>query len=116
VKPRAVGWFPGGPAAALAADLRGLKAGTELKAVEVGAICQGLAEAVTTRRVIHAGDPLLTAQVVGASRLYSGDGWRFTRRGVGHVDATYAAAGAVHLARTMPASLGKPRIIMARTA
>lgn len=114
VRPRAVGWFPGGPAASLAPVLRGVKGGQELKAAEVPAICQGLAEAVTSRRLIHAGDPLLTAQATGASRLYSGDGWRFTRRGVGHCDAAYAAAGAVHLARTLPPSLGRPRILVAR--
>jgi hypothetical protein len=37
----------------------------------------------------------------------------FTRSGSGHVDALYAAAGAVHLARTIP-SIGKPRIVTAR--
>lgn len=102
VRPRAVGWFPGGPAAALAADLRGLRTGQELKAAEVPAICQGLAEQVAARRVVHSDDPLLSAQAVGSSRLQTGDGWRFARRGAGNVDAVYAAAGAVHLARTHP--------------
>lgn len=102
IRPKLLGWFPGGPAAALAADLRGMRTGVEIKAADVPAICQGLAEAVTARRLIHSADPLLTAQASAASRLHSGDGWRFARRGAGNVDAVYAAAGAVHLARTMP--------------
>jgi hypothetical protein len=110
VKPRAVGWFPGGPAASLAADLRALRKGQELKAADVPAVCQGFAEQVGARRVLHNGDPLLTAHTIGASKLHSGDGFRFSRKG-GHCDCLYAAAGALHLARTLPASLGKPRII-----
>ena len=31
-------------------------------------------------------DPLLDAHVTAASKLYTGDGWRFTRKGEGHVD------------------------------
>jgi hypothetical protein len=37
----------------------------------------------------------------------------FSRKGEGHVDAAYAAAGAVHLARTLPAPVGKPRLVVA---
>lgn len=115
LKPRAVGWFPAGPAAALAVDLQGLKGGTELKSAAVPAVCQGLAEQVTARQVIHSGEALLTAHVTQAQRLYSGDGWRFVRRGVGNVDAAYAAAGALHLARTLPAAK-RPIILVGRTA
>lgn len=115
IRPRAWGWFPGGPAAALAADLRvlrGARAGVELKAAEVPAVCQAFAEQAVSRRLLHTGDPLLTAQVVGAQRLFSGDGWRFVRRGVAHVDAAYAAAGATWLARTAPVSRGPQRIVL----
>jgi hypothetical protein len=115
VKPRVVGWYPGGPAAALAVDLRAVKGSTELKAADVPTVCQALAEQVTARRVIHPGDALLTAHVTQSRRLYSGDGWRFVRRGVGHVDAAYAAAGALHLARTLPAPM-RPRVILPRSA
>jgi hypothetical protein len=38
----------------------------------------------------------------GCQALQVADGWRFVRRGQGNVDAAYAAAGAVHLARTLP--------------
>jgi len=37
-----------------------------------------------------------------AQKLTVVDGWRFTRRGGGHVDAAYATAGAVQVARMMP--------------
>ncbi|QIK77156.1 terminase [Nocardioides piscis] len=113
IDPRVLGWFPGGPAAALAADLRGLSKTVELKAGDVPSVCQGFAEQVTARRLVHSNDPLLNAHVSQTTKLTSGDGWRFSRRGLGHCDALYAAAGSVHLARTLPVSVGKPRIIVA---
>jgi Phage Terminase len=113
VKPRVVGWFPGGPAAAWAADLRGVGKGMELTSGEVPAVCQGLAEQVAARRVLHTGDPLLIAQIGGVSKLYSGDGWRFTRKGVGHCDAVYALAGAVHLARMLPPRV-RPMVLVGK--
>jgi hypothetical protein len=70
-----------------------------------------LQEQVVSRRVLHSGDPLLTAHVTGAQRLRQGDAWRFQRQGAGHCDAAYATAGAVHLARTLPSPIGRPRII-----
>lgn len=107
VKPRKVGWFPKGPTAALAAELRAGWAprGTEVEEItsDLTAVCMGLAEQVTDRAVIHPHDPLLTTHVTTAQRLRRGDAWVFTRRGSGAVDAAYAAAGAVHLARTLPA-------------
>jgi hypothetical protein len=100
IKPRAFGWFPKGPGASLAADLH---TGFDPEALaDVNAVCLGFAEQVSARRVVHSGDDLLTAQLSGTAKLWSGDGWRFTRKGVGHCDAVYAAAGAVHLARTLP--------------
>jgi hypothetical protein len=113
VKPRAFGWFPGGPAAALAADLRGVRKAEEIKSGEVAAVCQGLAEQVAARRVLHTGDPLLAAQIGGVSKLYSGDGWRFTRKGAGHCDAVYALAGAVHLARLLPPKV-RPMVLVGK--
>lgn len=112
---RAFGWFPGGPAAALAADMQRIPKSHELGTKDVSAACQGFVEQVVARRILHPGDPLLNAHVVGAQRIVVGDGFRFSRRD-GHCDAVYAAAGAVHMARTLPASLGKPRIIVARSA
>lgn len=119
VRPQALGWFPNGPAAALAADLAE-RPGWPPKGVTVEAIrgdvtasCMGLAEQVMAGRVAHSDDPLLNAHVGGAERLRRGDAWVFSRRGEGHVDAAYAAAGAVHLARTLPPPVGKPRLIVA---
>lgn len=115
IKPKKFGWFPGGPSAGLATDLRAIKRSVELKAGDVPAVCQEFAEQITARRLLHSNDARLAAQVAGASRLPSGDGFRFTRKGVGHVEAVYAAAGAVHLARTMPARAAGPLIVVPRT-
>lgn len=102
VEPRVVAWFPSGPSAALAPVLRGLPFEVvEIKGQAVAEACMGFADLVAARRVVHPGDPLLDAHVAGASKYYQGDGFRFARRGgVGHVDAAYAAAGAVHVALT----------------
>jgi hypothetical protein len=116
IKPRAFGWFPGGPAAALAADLKNDKKATALTGEDAPAVCLGLAQQIISRRIVHNGDPLLTAQLAGAGKLPQGDKWRFTRLGGPSVDAAYALAGAVHLCRTLPRGLGKPQVHVARTA
>jgi hypothetical protein len=110
---RVLGWFPTGPAAAIAADMREVP-GVDVAPIrsEVTAVCMGFAEHVVAGRVAHGGQLVLTAQVQQAEKLYSGDAWRFTRRGLGHVDAVYAAAGAVHLARTLPPVRRRPRIVV----
>lgn len=102
-RPVALVWYPGGPAAALAPLLRPMKNSVELSGLKVGEACQGLADLVTARRVVHPADPLLDSHVAGAQKLPSGDGWRFTRRGLGHCDAAYAVAGAVYAIETQPA-------------
>jgi phage terminase large subunit-like protein len=99
IQPRTLGWFPNGPGASLAADLK--RDGME-EIRDVPAVCMGLAEQVIAQRVVHSNDPLLSTQVSAASKLAQGDAWRFTRKGSGHVDAVYATAGALHLARTLP--------------
>lgn len=122
VRPQVLGWLPNGPAAALAADLkdRGVRgwppAGVKVVEIsaEVPAVCMGFAELVKAVQVLHSGDPLQDAHVGGAERLKVGDRWVFSRRGEGHVDAAYAAAGAVHLARTLPPPVGKPRLVVAK--
>ncbi|MGH3863671.1 terminase [Actinokineospora sp.] len=122
VRPKALGWYPSGPAAALAADLaeRPGRAAWPPKGMTVepikgdmAAVCMGLDEQVRAGRVVHDDDPLLNAHVTGAERLPRGDGWVFSRRGEGHCDAAYAVAGAVHLARTLPVSPGRPRLVVA---
>jgi hypothetical protein len=114
VKPRTIGWFPSGPAAAVAADLKTRKGNrawpprgvrVEELTAEITAVCMGLAEQVESDAVRHPRDPMLTEHVEQTQKLHRGDAWTFTRSGTGPVDGTYALAGAVHLARIMPAPL-----------
>jgi hypothetical protein len=101
VKPQKLAWFPAGPAAVLGPSLRGLNA-VELKGGAVAEACQAFADLVSARGIVHPDDPLLNAHVAGAQKQAMGDGWRFVRRGAGHVDAAYAAAAAVHAVQTVP--------------
>jgi hypothetical protein len=107
VKPRKVGWFPGGPAAAVAASLRKRESwaprGVVVEEItrDTAAVCMGFAEQVTTGQVAQGGDPLLNKQLATAEKKFTGKRWVFALDDV-HVDAVYAAAGAVHLARTLP--------------
>lgn len=101
IRPVELGWYPSGPAAALAPLLRRRKGNRELKGAEVTEACQGLADLAHARGLVHNDDPLLNAHIGAAQKLNTGDGWRFTRRGGGHVDAAYAFAGMVHVALTM---------------
>jgi len=112
VRPRTLGWFPTGPGAALAAKLRDRKQrgwpppGVKIEEIraETAAVCMGFAGLVAAGQIAHSGDALLDAHVALAERHHRpGDTWTFSRKGqVGHVDAVYAAAGAAHLARTLP--------------
>lgn len=110
--PQQLGWYGNGPSAALAADLRRLRNAVEIKPGDVPAICQGLAEQVTSRRVLHPNDPLLNAHIGQATAMPVGDGWRFARKDDRNCDAAYAVAGAVHLARTMKPTAGKQFLLM----
>lgn len=114
IRPRAVGWLPVGPAASVAAELAERKGGVrrwppvgvKVEAIKAEATqaCMGLEELVRSGQLRHGGDPLLGAQVAQARRGKRGGGWVFIRgqdQG-GYVDALYAAAAAVHLARTQP--------------
>jgi hypothetical protein len=107
LRPRVVGWFPGGPAAAVAPAVskRGFPRGTrleELRAEDVAAACMGAADVVVARELRYAHeDALLTAHVGQAVKLKQGDRWRFDRQGKDPIDAAYAMAGAVHLARSL---------------
>jgi hypothetical protein len=123
IRPQVFGWLPGGPAAAAAAGLKARKGRSvwpppgvtvaEISA-ETTAICMGLSVEVDGAGIVHAGDPLLDDQILAAEKqMKPGEVWVFSRRGDGHVDAAYAAAGAVHLARTLPAPIGTPRVVVA---
>lgn len=122
IRPQTVGWFPTGPAAVVAARMADRrKAGrhgwpppgvtvAEIRG-ELAAVCMSFAAEVASDLVAHSGDPLLDDHVLGAERLTRGDVWVFSRKGEGHVNAAYAAAGAAFLARTLPTPLGRPRIV-----
>lgn len=119
VKPQKMGWFPSGPAASVAAELADRnRSGWPPKGVEVDEIrgevaqvCMGLSEQVESRNLAHSDDPLLNAQLTSSEKSYRGDSWVFTRKGAGHCDATYATAGAVHLARTLPPGKSRPMVV-----
>ena len=124
IKPRALGWFPNGPAAAVAAALADRnKAGqarrpwpprgmtVEAIKFEVPAVCMGFAKEVEAGQIAHSGDPLQDEQIEGAEKLQRGAVWTFARTDEGHVDDVYAMAGAVHLARTLPAPVGAIRLV-----
>lgn len=117
LRPAVVAWYPTGPGGAFAPMLRPPKGeklpgrieSVELTGGKVAEACQGLADLATARRVLHPADPLLDAHIAGAQKVPAADGWRFVRRGAGHVDAAYAAAGAVYAAATMK-PVSRPRI------
>jgi phage terminase large subunit-like protein len=119
IKPRMFGWFPNGPAAAIAATLKDRRGPGRRRApwpprgvrvaeivAEQAAVCMGFAEIVKSGDVRHPKDPVLNRHVAHTGKLKRGDTWIFTRDAEHPVDATYAAAGATHLARTMPPPLG----------
>ena len=120
---RAFGWLPSGPAAAAGAKLaaRERRSGaqwpprgvvvSEIRG-ELSQVCMGFSALVAAEKLLHGNDPLLNENVEHAEKSSRGDAWVFSRRGEGDVDALYAAAGAAHLARSLPAPLGVPRIIL----
>ena len=138
IRPVEIGWFPTSPVGALGPVLRNLRRTIRLalpKIVDDPVIgrhlvthdesdaakitatmdreaAQGFAHLLRTRRLVHPADPLLDAQVPQAQRMDAPggeSGWRLTRRGGGHCDAAYAAAGAVFLARVTPAAPARPQ-------
>lgn len=117
IRPAAFGWFPGGPAAGMASVLDPIARKYNYRAnrrdgdppedgrisgARVCEVCMELADLVRGRRIVQPGDPLMDSHIRGASKLFTGDGWRFTRKGGGHCDAAYAAAGSVSMALALP--------------
>lgn len=122
VAPRALGWWPNGPAAAITADLQRPAARwprrvdlVELRAEQTAA-CMALPALIKTGELIHGDDPLINAHIGNAQRLRRGDGWVFQRQGAAPIDAAYALAGAVHLARTIKPPKPPLRVVRAGDA
>lgn len=129
VKPKVFGWFPKGPAAAIAADLatprqRRSQAwpppGVEVREIrtETEAVCMGFEEIVRARGIMHPNDELLNQHVTDSRKEHHGAVWVFARRvsegeATTPIDATYAAAGAVHLARLLPEAAKVRRLVVA---
>lgn len=111
IKPRVVACAPNGPAAAVMAEL-GRRKGPralygrveEIVAGDMPRVCMGLEEIVVAGQMCHPGEPLLDQHIGRTQRLEQGkEGlWVFTRAGSEPVDASYAAALAVHAARLVP--------------
>lgn len=121
-RPVAVVWFPGGPAASVAAAMEKRRRrpgeapwpprGVEIEEVrgDAPAACMGFASLVNGRKLAHGADTdeadwadmdLLSKHALSADKLPVGDAWRFTRRDAAHCDAAYAASGAAHKARSV---------------
>ncbi len=112
IKPVVWGWFPGGGSARLAAEI-GELGGKEIGGPEAARACMAFADQVQAGQVLHAGDALLSTHVGAAQKHWSGDTWRFARpRTGGDIDAAYAAAGALHLARIDGAAPPRPAVFV----
>jgi hypothetical protein len=117
VRPYVFGWFPKTAAEALNAELaqprgrvrrgwppRGIRV-TEIKG-EASAAVMGFASLMRAGKLAQAGQDLARQHLENSEKVSLGDGgaWVVARRdGAGHVTAAYAMAGAVQLARTIPA-------------
>lgn len=115
---RKLGFMPIGPAAAVLPAMQKSRAiqwptGLEIEAItaEVPALCMGFSEQVTAGEVEHQGQELLDFQVKAAGKRWIGKRWEFDWTKDIPLDAAFAAAGAVHLARMLPAPLGPMRLI-----
>lgn len=129
LKPRALGWYPGGAAGVLGVEIaasHGVSVGKkrydgtffehspgviDIIGADVSATCMTFSDIVKHRGLIHRSSPLLDEHISQCSRYETGEigAWRFARKGQKPIDAAYAAAGAVHLARSLPRFVPPPR-------
>lgn len=69
----------------------------KIRGVDVQRACNSLYQYVTSGKLAHLGDPLLTTHVNAAARKEYGEGWRLSRRHSSrHIDAVMALAAAVY--------------------
>lgn len=123
LKPRTLGWFPKGPAAAIATDLAERKGSSidrwpprrvsvDALTAETPDVCMGLADLVFAGEIVHPKDPMLDQHIAAAQKATIGDRWVFTRKAsTGPIDGAYAIAGAVHLARALPPPLAPVTVV-----
>jgi len=122
IRPRALGWYPGGVAGMLGVEIaaaHGTTCGSktydgEFRAHSPGVVditgsnvtsaCMAFADLVQHYRFRHRQSPLLDDHIASCARYDAGEtgAWRFARKGKKPIDAAYAMAGAVHLARSLP--------------
>lgn len=125
IKPRVFARVPG-PSDAASASLderkgrrqwqpRGVQV-EKITGAQVPGMCMAFSAMVSNNSIVHSNEPLLDDHVTGAEKLHQGDVWRFSRKGAGHCDGAYAAAGAVLLARTLPVAPGVVRVVRSRRA
>ena len=110
LRPRAFGWFPKGPGAALSAKMRKL-GGVEIKGAAMSEACMTLADHVDGRRIIHPDHPILNDHARHTGTVGNASSWIFDR-GPGATHAMWAAAGALHLALNMPTPPRRARRII----
>ena len=108
LKPRARYAFLSGPADAIAPDLTSLRFRDAGKATTAS---QGLSEFVSSRRLLHDGNATFLTQAAEATKVPSGDGWKFIRRGE-PCDAVYAVAACVTTVRTKHAKKAGIRVLL----
>lgn len=108
LKPKAFGWFPKGPGAALSATVRKLGA-KPIAGAAVSEACMTLNDRVEGRRLLHPADGLLDAHVGRTSRVGTKSDWMFDPGSPELCDGAWAAAGAVHLAVNLPVRRARGR-------
>lgn len=127
VRPYCFGWFPNSGAAVLTAELGQRKIGrvgwpprgvrvAEIKS-ETPPVCMGFAALVREDMIVQSGQESLTTMMGNAEKRPRGPNgeWVYDRReGAGHITGVYGAAGAVHLARTIPAPTDRAGFHVAR--
>lgn len=110
LKPKAMGWFPKGPGAALSATMRKLSA-NPITGLAQSEACMTFADFVDGRRLIHPDNPILNDHARHTGSVGSAASWTFDR-GPGATHGMWAAAGALHLALNEPEPVRRSRRII----
>jgi hypothetical protein len=81
-----------------------------IRGEKVSEACMSFADMVKAHRIMHPGDPMLTAHTERAEKLMSSDGtWVYARGGPGHITGVYASAGAVYGVTSLPEKKPLPK-------